>query len=261
MILLLTSALAAPTLEVGPGCPGPTPIDITGLTPGATFAVVSGGGQGLADIPAGVCTNTTMDLQSPIALRHLATVPPSGQIHGIPGLPPQACEAWIQVIEMPSCSTSPAVPVSGTHVCPFGGASVLDNPDFESGTAPWGSDGVLSTTSERFAGTSSLEIDGNWSLSQTFAPVPVDDLTSATFWWWHWEDLSGGGSGVIFLEYADGASEVIFPPAHLLDGWELFDLQPYLDRGRELSGFSIYGGSTAPWPRSLVRFDNFSLCR
>lgn len=261
MLWFMLASLAAPTLEVGPGCPGSTPITITGLTPGATFGVISGSGQGLADIPAGVCTGTTMDLSGPIALRHLGTAPVAGAIYGLPGLPPQACGAWIQVIEMPSCAMSPAVPVSGTHVCPSGGTSVLVNPDFESGTAPWESDGTLTLTTDRFAGSSSLEIDGNWYLSQDFAPVPVDDLISATFWWWHWEDLSGGGSAVIFIEYADGASEVIFPPAHVLDGWELFDLKPYLDRGRELSEVSIYAGSTAPWPRSLARFDNFSLCR
>lgn len=260
-VLLSLSALAAPRLNVGPGCPGATPILIDGLTPGGTFAVISSPGQGYGDVPAGACAGVTMDLSADLALRHLGTAPPSGALVGTPNLPAAACDAWIQVLELPSCAMSPAVPVWGSQVCPAGGASVLANPDFEAGTNDWASDGPLGLSAEAFAGAGAAEIDGNYLLTQAMAPVLVDDLVSATFWWWHWEDPSFLASGLTFLYYGDGSSEVVFSPAQLMDGWERVDLLPYLDLGKVLTGFEIYAGSTGAYPRSLVRFDNFSFCQ
>jgi hypothetical protein len=102
-----------PTLSIGGACPGPVTFTVTGGTPNQQLSWVSSSGPGSATIPSGACAGTPLGLSGAgIQLRALRRNNAAGGQSLTPTLPAAVCNQWIQVVDMASCTVSPALPIT-----------------------------------------------------------------------------------------------------------------------------------------------------
>lgn len=132
---------------------------------------------------------------------------------------------------------------------PAGAANILLNPGFETGTlGPWFEDRVFSgtdpwTVTDVFphTGTFSATVDGNREIRQDFAAVSTDLITEISFWAAH----PNPNVSDLFVDffYSDG-SDTGFLVFTAGSDYNFFDVTSFLEGGKELTGFSIFGNST-----------------
>ena len=86
-------------------CPGSVTIDILGATPNGKVAIAWSRSLGGATIPRGVCAGTEVDLSDPRLLA-MVTADSGGGYSATPSLPPGACGAYLQAVDLESCAVS-----------------------------------------------------------------------------------------------------------------------------------------------------------
>jgi len=119
LLFAVTVSLAAPTLSLSGSCPGAVDFDITGATPGGSVAVLSASGPGSAPLPAGPCSELSGLDASGLTLRSKRTADGAGDASFSPSIPVAACGAWVQVVDVATCTMSEALPISSTPDCSF----------------------------------------------------------------------------------------------------------------------------------------------
>jgi hypothetical protein len=128
-------------------------------------------------------------------------------------------------------------------------ANILGNPGFETGSLPpWyqkadlgGPENWNVTTADKHSGTYSATDVGNKLIAQDFAAVPVSDILLASFW------LKNVDASInaVYFQYSDLTTEenIWWPTG----GWDYVDATGWLDAGKSLISFGVYGvlgGST-----------------
>ena len=91
-LLLGTGALAQPGLTLSGTCPGPIQVDILGVTPGATVALLTGDAPGADAIPAGApCGGNLSGLSGAKVMARLTDTDGDGALHQSANLPAGQC--------------------------------------------------------------------------------------------------------------------------------------------------------------------------
>lgn len=144
MHLLFWTALAwaAPTLDLVGSCPGPTDILVTGATPSGTLVLLSSPQSAASQLPDGPCAGVDNALVNPTQRQEL-TLGPSGWAVLSLNLPAGACSQWLEVLDVETCTLSPARPISNPDLDGDGYAAVERgghdcddaNPDIHPGQA------------------------------------------------------------------------------------------------------------------------------
>jgi hypothetical protein len=94
-------------LTVGGDCPGPMTLTVSGATAGAPWALLSSHAEGSAVLPAGPCTGTATDLRGVgLRFRGMFTADALGGGALAPTIPPTACGAKVQAIDLATCTMS-----------------------------------------------------------------------------------------------------------------------------------------------------------
>jgi hypothetical protein len=94
-----------PELTVLGSCPGPVRIDVSNVSAGAPWALLSSSGPGATVLPGGPCVGAESGLSpAGFRLRSLATSAPDGTDSLSVTLPPGACGASIQALDAATCS-------------------------------------------------------------------------------------------------------------------------------------------------------------
>jgi hypothetical protein len=89
-------------------------INVSGITGGGSVALLSANGPGSFVVPAGPCAGTVTGLSpSGAALRSTSSADGGGMWGITPTIPGAACGAFVQALDLTTCSTSPAVPLAG----------------------------------------------------------------------------------------------------------------------------------------------------
>jgi len=124
-------------------------------------------------------------------------------------------------------------------------ANILTNPGFEDGTlTPWfNSSDFCSgctwsvTSADAHGGTFSASVVGN-RLLQQFAASPTSAITEASLWL-----KAPGGSAIaaVYFLYSDSTTEENI--VSFGDVWTSFNMTSFLDVGKSLAGFGVYGCS------------------
>ncbi len=133
-------------------------------------------------------------------------------------------------------------------------ANILVNPGFETGAlAPWyqaadygGPENWNVTTADVYSGAYSATDRGNKLMVQDFAPVPDADILEASFW------LKNVDASInaVYFKYSDGSTEenIWFPTG----GWDFVNATGWLDPGKSLMTFGVYGVSGGTTARTYV---------
>ena len=146
---------------------------------------------------------------------------------------------------------------SQTLGCSEGEVSILMNPSFENGEFGncWISNGETTILENLYDGDFSIQVIGNVYIQQTFNPVSVSSLLSASFvayrpetspmavWW----DYSNGTSGDTFFN-------------DLSSGWNTIDILSELDSNLELVTITAWGYSGGGGEGDTTVFDSFNFC-
>jgi hypothetical protein len=136
-------------------------------------------------------------------------------------------------------------------------ANIIVNPGFETGrSSSWILDGADQfpdawkiTTTNVHSGQFALMAD-NWPkrATQTFAPISGQDIIQVSFWAQQTNPYRIEGT----LRYSDGTSTFhLFPVSETT--FEFYDLTPYLNRSKQLSGISLEGFASG----NAYNTDNF----
>ena len=112
-LLLLALTAYAVDLSTSGRCPGPVAIDAGALTPGGSFVILRGPGEGAAGIPGGPCADALSGLSAPLAWHGPFRADGLGRGGLLPTVPPSADGSWIQVLDTTTCALSPAVELCG----------------------------------------------------------------------------------------------------------------------------------------------------
>jgi len=127
-----------------------------------------------------------------------------------------------------------------------GATNILVHPGFEAGDlSSWtvGAGAVPEpwnvTSAESQAGSYSATAIGNIQLFQSFAPIAVADILEVSIWLF----MPGGSPSIaaISFNYSDLSTE-----QNIVDvgtDWSKFELTSFLDVGKFLTGFGVYGCS------------------
>ena len=133
-------------------------------------------------------------------------------------------------------------------------ANELLNPGFESGVLdPWyqkadygGPENWNVTTDDVHTGKYSATDRGNKLIAQDFAPIATDSIIEASFW------LKNVDASInaVYFEYSDFTTEenIWWPTG----GWDYVDATAWLDPGKELISFGVYGVSGGTTERTYV---------
>ncbi len=121
--------------------------------------------------------------------------------------------------------------------------NILGNPGFETGALPpWyqkadfgGPENWNATTADKHSGEWSATDVGNKLIAQDFAAVPVADILLASFWLRNVD----ASINAVYFEYSDTTTEenIWFPTG----GWDYIDATGWLDAGKSLVSFGVYG--------------------
>jgi hypothetical protein len=123
--------------------------------------------------------------------------------------------------------------------------NILVNPGFESGSLPpWFNSNDFcggctweATTADAHAGSYSAWVSGNRLLEQDFAPTSTALISEVSLWL----KMPDTGVAAIFFRYSDSSTEEnIFS---ITSDWTQFNVTSYLDAGKSLAGFGVYGCS------------------
>jgi len=127
-------------------------------------------------------------------------------------------------------------------------ANVLVNPGFEDGVlAPWfnsndncGGCTWDVTTTDKNTGFWSATVIGDRLLEQDFSPIPDTLITEVSLWL----KMPDTGFAAVYFLYSDTttAENVVSVPGV----WTQFDMTSFLDPGKSLAGFGVYGCSGCP---------------
>ena len=97
--------VAGPVLDVAGSCPGEMTFTGSELTAGGSFALLSSSGPGGAVLPGGPCGGAASGLSpAGLTLRIVGPVDPSGMFEVRPSIPLGACGAFIQVVDLATCT-------------------------------------------------------------------------------------------------------------------------------------------------------------
>jgi hypothetical protein len=132
------------------------------------------------------------------------------------------------------------------------------NPGFESGTlAPWTTNGPwMVSTVAAHDGTYGAQDVGNFNISQTFPPIPVPQLTSASFWTYH--NVTDNPAMSVNWTYSDNTTGMTFLGTNQLAGWVQVDILPLLNPAKSLSQITVWGFSGGG--TQLTKVDTFLFC-
>ncbi|HMV68526.1 MAG TPA: hypothetical protein PKA64_16875 [Myxococcota bacterium] len=152
MVLLLAlvvgPSFASPSLRASGICPGPTTVDVDGVTPGAGFVVLRSDAAGSSVVPAGPCAGVPLGLMDgapPNDLRTHGTFTADawGSHEFALALAPAGCAARLQVVDLATCAPSNVARVSPPHACAPG--SLLAQRTLPGGVVS--ADAITTTTS------------------------------------------------------------------------------------------------------------------
>jgi hypothetical protein len=133
-------------------------------------------------------------------------------------------------------------------------ANILVNPGFETGAlAPWyqkadygGPENWNVTTADVHSGTYSATDRGNKLIAQDFAAVATDSIIEASLW------LKNVDASInaVYFQYSDLTTEenIWWPTG----GWDYVDATGWLDPGKQLVSFGVYGVSGGTTERTYV---------
>lgn len=125
MLPLLASTALAQNISVVGSCPGPMDGIVTGITPSGRFAAVTGVPGGRTLIPAGQpCAGTRLDVGNATP-RVVTQANAQGAARLSANVPAGLCGQDVQILDITTCTKSPAVPINPQPVCnypstPFG---------------------------------------------------------------------------------------------------------------------------------------------
>lgn len=135
---------------------------------------------------------------------------------------------------------------------------MLGNPDFETGQlSPWVTNGAWVISNSPHDGSFAAEDVGNFNISQTIAPVPVANLTSASFWTYH--NPNDGPLMEIDWTYSDNSKGQLVLFSQQLANWVFVDLLPLMDKSKSLTNITCWGFSGGG--SQLTRVDTFLFCQ
>jgi hypothetical protein len=145
--------------------------------------------------------------------------------------------------------------------------NILINPGFESSPDaldPWFNSndfcsGCTWSVSQNTPhdGLNDAVVNGNRLLEQDFAPVDTSSITEASLWLRMPVRETGNESkAAIYFLYGDGTSEqnIVFLVQD--NSWQKFDVTSFLDAGKTLAGFGVYGCTGCQEP-SITYADDF----
>jgi hypothetical protein len=144
-------------------------------------------------------------------------------------------------------------------------AGTIINPGFESGTlGPWYGDRFFGsvtppsvTTAYAHSGLYSATWVGNYELRQNFSPVATDLITEISFWALQ-PELNNLGLQVWFF-YSDNTYTTFGPTVGNPHNWLKADVTSYLEPGKMLTGFSVWGYEGAGPAEDRTYFDDVTL--
>jgi hypothetical protein len=94
-----------PELNVVGDCPGPMLLEVTGVSAGAPWALFSSSGEGALTLPSGPCVGAETALRlSGFRLRRISSALPDGTGSLSVSIPPEACGASIQALDVATCA-------------------------------------------------------------------------------------------------------------------------------------------------------------
>jgi len=128
---------------------------------------------------------------------------------------------------------------------------ILTNGGFETGNiSPWyqGNGSPVITNAEAHGGSYSVSAFGSDLIRQDFAAVLVEDITEVSFW----VKRIGGVFDSVQFFYEDGTVGNTLISDFSTSDWAFFDVTGFLDAGKYLVGFGVYG--TSPGPAYLDDF-------
>ncbi|MCB9698373.1 MAG: hypothetical protein H6738_16455 [Alphaproteobacteria bacterium] len=112
------------SLEVTGTCPGPMEVAINGLTPYATFAVLTGVHGRTSTVPLGNCAGTPLDVGLPQP-RIISMAGGDGVAHFSPSVPGAFCGKDVQILDLGSCTTTlPVTLTTRSYVGTLDGVSL-----------------------------------------------------------------------------------------------------------------------------------------
>ncbi|MCA9662279.1 MAG: hypothetical protein KC486_28325, partial [Myxococcales bacterium] len=150
--------------------------------------------------------------------------------------------------------------VEPDNLCPGGTESVLVNYDFETGSVmPWTSNGAPVISDMAHGGQWAAQTTGNIHVHQDFAPTPVSDLSSATFWTWH--DAADSPAMSVQWGYSDNTTGSTFFGANQLDGWQEHNILGNLAANKSLAWIRVWGYSGGKGLPDVARYDDFAFCK
>ncbi|MDY7107763.1 MAG: hypothetical protein SYC29_03920 [Planctomycetota bacterium] len=148
-----------------------------------------------------------------------------------------------------------AVLAAAVLAAPAAAGNILLNPGFEDGVlAPWyqkadygGPEDWNATTADAHSGLYSATDRGNKLLAQDFDPVAVEDILEASVWVRNVDATINA----IYFEYSDLSTQEELLD-HFDSEWNYWDMTSYLQPGKELISFGIYGVSGGATERTYV---------
>ncbi len=145
-------------------------------------------------------------------------------------------------------------------------AGTILNPGFESGIlTPWFGDrhfGLVTppsvTTLEAHSGLYSATWVGNYELRQNFDPVATNLITEISFWTKQPEMVNL--SLQVWFFYSDSTYSAFVPEIGNPQNWLKADVTTYLETGKILTGFSVWGYEDELTPADdITYFDDVTL--
>lgn len=130
-------------------------------------------------------------------------------------------------------------------------ALILINGGFESGNlSPWyqGNGTPVITSEEAHTGNFSVIAFGSDLIRQDFSAILVEDINEVSFW----AKRDGGILNSVKFFYDDGTTGNTLVSLFDTSDWAFFDVTSFLDAGKYLTGFGVYG--TSPGPAYLDDF-------
>ncbi|PCJ51590.1 MAG: hypothetical protein COA70_13975 [Planctomycetota bacterium] len=114
------------TLSLSGTCPGLVTVDVSGAGAGATIAVAWSLNTGTFSLPPGPCAGTVLGLNNPNLLTFL-TADALGNATFTGNAPTSACGAFVQIVDLSTCSVSgvETVPVPAALVFPSASSVVI----------------------------------------------------------------------------------------------------------------------------------------
>jgi hypothetical protein len=129
--------------------------------------------------------------------------------------------------------------------------NVLINPGFETGSLPpWTTNNWLVTSDDAHSGTYSAEDIGNYWVRQDFAPIPVGDINSISFWTKQPEEAIQAVD--FYYSVTDYDEFLVFPGAD----WTFFDITGELRGVGSLQAIRIWGYTGGGPGADLTRIDD-----